>query len=324
MIARKLISQTLSSLSISDTDSIGVGVSGGADSSALLIALSKIYHGDRSKQVHVIVVNHQLQKATDQVSQDVATAAQSLGFSAHIVPVDIIDTRNGAEQDARTARYQAFEKVQENENLSLILLGHTKHDQAEQVLLGMLRGSGTRSLSGIPEVRGSYARPFLNGLTREETQNVCKENNFTYWNDPHNNLTKYRRVAVRKLLQNVEKETGQSIIEPLVRTAKISAEDANALDFFAATVYASAENTSWLIETFKNSPVAIRKRIYRKKLLSIGAPSESITYELLERVEELVGNWQGQGEIAFANGYQVSRKSNSLVFAKNNTEEKLL
>lgn len=314
MIARSLIREALEGIGVDASDNIGIGVSGGADSSALLIGLSTLYRNERANQIHVLIVNHQLQEETDTVSQKVADYALSLGFTAHILPVNVSETSNGAEYDARIARYEAFEKVRESENLKAILLGHTKSDQAEQVFLGLLRGSGTRSLAGIRQVRDHYVRPFLNGLSRKDTETVCSENEYDFWSDPHNDLKKYRRVSIRQMISSVEKDTGQCIVDPLVRTAKISSEDADALDYFTDLNFDLAEADGWSIDFLKNLPVAIRKRLYRKKMLALGAPSDSLNFELIERIDLFLTDWKGQGEVCFPGDHRVGRNGRQIVF----------
>lgn len=314
MVARRLIKDTFSVFKVSEDAAIGVAVSGGADSSSLLLGLSTIYRGDRAKLVHVLTVDHQLQAETAKVSEDVARFAESLGFNSHVEKVTVQKSRDGAESDARNARYSALTNLAKRYSLSAVLLGHTKNDQAEQVFLGLLRGSGTRSLSGIPEQRGIFLRPFLTGLSREETEKICRENGYSYWRDPHNELKKYRRVALRKLISSVELETGQSIVDPLVRTAQLSKEDADALDLLAKSAEKRMIESNWSVESLLAEPVAIRKRLYRGKLLSKGVIAEKLNFTLLERIEEMLTNWHGQGPIDAGNSIRVTRKDGKLVF----------
>jgi len=312
MVARKAI---LASLRGTDkTSNIGFGCSGGADSLALLAALSTIYHGDFSRQVHVIIVDHQLQEITSEISKNVSSLAKSYGFTPVIIPVDIASTSDGMESDARKARYNAFEEAIQKYSLKSFLIGHTKTDQAEQVFLGLLRGSGTRSLAGIRENRGIYKRPFLNSMSREDTQKVCEENNLDYWCDPHNDVLEYKRVSVRKMIKNVEKSTGQDIVNPLVRTAQISAEDAEALDFYAEMAYEKAEQSDWTIEVLSKMPVAVRKRIYRTKMIAMGTKTDTVGFDMVNKVDDFIVNWHGQKHICASNNVRIKRVKNKLVF----------
>lgn len=312
MIARKAVKSALNG--VSEASNVGFGCSGGADSMALLFALSKLYKKDRAKQVHVVIVNHQLQKVTDEISQKVAEFAESFGFNAHIVPVDIVSTGNGMESDAREARYTVFQNMIEKYNLQAFLIGHTKTDQAEQVFLGMLRGSGLRSMSGIREKRDVFIRPFLNVLSRKDTQKVCEENNYDYWCDPQNDSTDYRRVVVRKMISDVEKNTGQDIVGSLARTAQMNAEDAEALEFYTNMAFGKVIESDWDIQVLSSVPAAVRKRLYRKMIIELGAKSDTVGFDMTNRVDDFIVDWHGQKEIYFSNGVRVSRMGKKLVF----------
>lgn len=312
MKARMAVKNSISHLD--PNSSIGVGCSGGADSSAILFALSSMYRGSKASKIHVLIIDHQLQEITAEVSKNVAETALRLGFTPHIIPVSITTTNSGAESDARTARYEAFEKAADDYNLSAILIGHTKNDQAEQTFLGMLRGSGTRSLSGIRETRGIYHRPFLNSLSRADTQKVCEENNYDYWCDPHNDHLMYKRVGIRKMIKTVEETTGTSIVDPLVRTAQISAEDADALDFYTDMSYTSIESKNWDVKELSKIPTAVRKRIYRKKMSELGGKTDALTFEITNRIDDFIADWHGQKEVCVSNGIRVSRVNGKIVF----------
>ena len=312
LLARKAVKTALQGLS--GDAPVGFGCSGGADSAALLFALSTLYKKERAGLVHVVIVDHQLQSITSEISQRTAELAGSFGFNAHIIPVDIVPTKEGMESDARKSRYNAFETVIQEEKLEAFLIGHTKTDQAEQVFLGMLRGSGTKSMSGIPYRRGVFVRPFLNDLSREDTQKVCEENNYDYWCDPHNDSTDYRRVIVRKMISGIEKETGQGIVDSLVRTSQINAEDSEALDFYADSAYKSIEDAGWEIEELLKLPLAVRKRLYRRKMIEMGAITEDIGFNIINRVEEFLTNWKGQKALYASNGVRVERKNGFLNF----------
>lgn len=314
MIAKNAIQDRLSHL---DTDAhIGIGCSGGADSMALLLGLSKVYTQDRAKQVHVVIIDHQLQAETAIVAENTAEAAERFGFHAYIVTINVPETSQGAEADARAARYTAFENMITQHKLQAFLTAHTKNDQAEQVFLGLLRGSGVRSLAGIPEQRGVYIRPFLHALSREGTETVCLENKLSYWNDPHNTSPKYQRVNIRKMIQDTEDYARQSIVDPLSRTAQMSAEDADALDMYTAFAYHNLEQAGWSIHVLKNIPAAVRKRAYRKKLIETGVNTDSVSFELTNRVDAFVTDWRGQGKISFSNNVVTFREYNALQFVK--------
>jgi Predicted ATPase of the PP-loop superfamily implicated in cell cycle control len=116
---------------------------------------------------------------------------KELGIECNVVKVSV-EITEGLEASARKARYGALDNLQAD----AIFLGHTHNDQAENVLLGLARGSGTRSLSGMADVNGKYIRPFLT-ITRVQTESACNEIGLIPWNDPHNKDSQFARVRVR-------------------------------------------------------------------------------------------------------------------------------
>ena len=315
MLARSAIKNFLKNTP--DTAPIGIGCSGGADSLALLAGLSTIYRNRRSQQVHVVIIDHQLQSVTAEVAQTTADYAKAYGFIPHIVQVNVATTKEGVEAAARTARYDAFETIIKQENLQKFFLAHTMNDQAEQVLLGLLRGSGTRSLSGIRETRDTYARPFLNSLTRSDTEAVCFEANLDYWNDPHNQSEEYARVVARQFLTEMSGKLKQDFVRPLAKSAQISSEDSEALDFYVLKEYSHFEAShSWSVADIEALPKSVRVKLYKLKLSEMGSHTDSLTFLLLNRVDEFVTDWRGQKEVNFSNGVAVARKNNEIIFQK--------
>ncbi|MEY3920157.1 MAG: hypothetical protein RLZ15_951, partial [Actinomycetota bacterium] len=137
---------------------------------------------------------------------------KQLSIPCSIIKVNV-ELKDGLEASARRARYEALTNFAQGNNASAVLLGHTKDDQAETVLLGLARGSGARSLSGMAQVNGIFERPFLE-ITREQTVAACKELNFQVWNDPHNDNSDFLRVRVRKnVLPIMESELGPGFLE---------------------------------------------------------------------------------------------------------------
>jgi tRNA(Ile)-lysidine synthase len=216
------------------------------------------------------------------------------------------------EASARRARYAALNEIAESVNAVAIFLGHTKDDQAETVLLGLARGSGTRSLSGMAERIDRYRRPLLL-ITRSQTEAACREIGIKFWNDPHNQSMEYARVRVReKVLPLMEGEIGPGIADALTKSAKLLRDDADALDEWADEVFAELDSNELEIEMLVRLPRAIRSRVIRKAIYLAGAPSGSLSAEHIEPVEALITAWKGQGPISLPGGVTVSRISGRL------------
>jgi tRNA(Ile)-lysidine synthase len=216
-------------------DSAIVAVSGGADSLALAYALIK-ESPNLAITLIAVTVDHQLQTGSGDQAKKVQEQLKSMGYQEVIIEKVSVVEKSGVEADARTARYAALDAIAHAYGASKIFLGHTRDDQAETVLLGLARGSGTRSLSGMATVNGKYARPFLQ-LTRLQTVAACDEAAITPWSDPHNTNEKFSRVRVRnKVMPVMEEEIGPGIAAALARSAAILRDDADALDEMAQAV----------------------------------------------------------------------------------------
>ena len=306
---RSAVRECLSGCSAGDT--VLVAVSGGADSLALAAALVP---ESKSALINLVgvTIDHQLQKNSSEQATKVFAQLSELGISQiEIVKVDV-EMVDGLEASARRARYAALDAVAEKLNANLIFLGHTLNDQAESVLLGLARGSGARSLSGMARCTGKYCRPLLE-ITRSETLAACTENNLTPWIDPHNSDSQFARVRVRTdALPKLEESIGPGITEALARSADLLRDDADALDGWAVQVAAELDLADLEITALADLPKAVRTRLLRMAIYAAGAPMGSITADHVASVEAFVTSWHGQGACSLPGGVKVSRISGRL------------
>ena len=214
-----------------------VACSGGADSLALAAAaafvLPRLGH-----PVGMITVDHGLQPGSADRAADVVTWARKAGFDpAEVVTVDVTGP-GGPEAAARDARYQALVAAAHQHGAGTVLLGHTRDDQAETVLLALARGAGPRGLSGMPPARTvggvTLLRPFM-AVSRAQTRAACTAADLRPWDDPHNVDPAYARARVRAgLLPALVETLGMGVVDNLARTAAMIAADAALLDRLAA------------------------------------------------------------------------------------------
>ena len=292
-------------------DSAIVAVSGGADSLALAYVLIK-EAPNLAITLIAVTIDHQLQSGSGDQAKKVQEQLKAMGYLEVIIEKVSVVEKSGIEADARTARYAALDAIAHAYGASQIFLGHTRDDQAETVLLGLARGSGTRSLSGMATVNGKYARPFLQ-LTRLQTVAACVEAEITPWNDPHNANEKFSRVRVRnKVMPVMEEEIGPGIAAALARSAAILRDDADALDEMAQAVISRVDLSDLDCAALAELPRAIRSRILRAAIYAAGAPSGSVSADHLSGVEALVTSWRGQGEASLPGGVKVARISGRL------------
>ena len=292
-------------------DKVLVAVSGGADSLALASAILK-----ESKEFAItpiaVTSDHQLQSGSGAQAERVEKQLKERGYGQVIIKKVVVTTESGLEAGARDARYQALSTCASQEKATKVFLGHTRDDQAETVLLGLARGSGTRSLSGMAIENGIYIRPLLQ-ITREETVAACKEIGLEPWNDPHNGNTEFSRVKVRKeVLPVMEEKLGPGIAAALSRSAGILRDDADALDEIAAAEIAGLNLADLDCDHLSTLARAIRSRVLRAAFYAAGAPSGSITADHLASVEALVTSWHGQGALSLPGGVKVERISGRL------------
>ena len=286
-----------------DSGPILVAVSGGADSMALAVLAAEVQRVT-GVRCGAIVLDHQLQAITAPVAERTAEICRNLGLDPVVQKaITVAETSEGLEADARHARYDAFVKLAHQERATGVLTAHTANDQAEQVLLGLARGSGTRSLSGIrherlhhvagyPPVR--IGRPLL-WLTRTDAENICAWAGIAYFNDPMNDDESIARIRVRKrllpALTDPKQGLGAGVFTGLVRTAALAADDADLLEqqaqeTFCALAVVAADQVRFDLSSLQKTHPAILRRVLALAVQHCGGSQPS--YERLQALQELV------------------------------------
>ncbi|AQA12617.1 tRNA lysidine(34) synthetase TilS [Streptomyces samsunensis] len=300
--------------------------SGGADSMALASALA--FEAPRAGlRAGGVTVDHGLQQGSDARAAEVADRMRALGLAPVEAIAVAVGRGGGPEAAARDARYTALDAAAERHGATAVLLGHTRDDQAETVLLGLARGSGIRSLSGMAWVSGTggrYRRPFLQ-LDRHTVREACLAQSLPVWDDPHNVDPSYTRSRVRhEALPILEKALGKGVVEALARTAQLSRDDADALDAWAARAEADVMTTAPAaaggaqavhLDTvgLRGLPTAVRRRVLRRAAIAAGAPAGSLFARHIEEVDRLITGWRGQRAINLPGRVEVRREGGRLV-----------
>lgn len=296
-------------------ETVVVAVSGGADSMAL--ASAAIFEGAK-KSLRVIgaTVDHGLQVGSDEVAAVVAERLSAMGISATAtikVAVDDLD-RVGPEGAARNARYAALDQYADHVEARLTLLGHTRDDQAETVLLGLARGSGGRSIAGMRRAFGRYRRPILD-VGRDDTITACQVEGITVWEDPHNVDPGYARVRVRRaVLPVLEDQLGPGIAKALARTADQLRSDMAFLDDVAALEWSGTLAGELPVAALAEYPIAIRSRVLRLAAVDAGAIDTELTYDHVMALNELIENWHGQKWIDLPGHIRAVRRGSLVTF----------
>lgn len=263
--------------------------SGGPDSAALTAAL--VTQAPRlGLRAGVLTVDHGLQPGSSDRAGAVADWARRSGAD----PVEVLRVTVGAvggpEAAARTARYAALEEAADRLGAAVVLVGHTRDDQAETVLLGLARGSGTRSLAGMAPRNGRYRRPFLD-IARATTVAAAAAERLPVWDDPHNSDPAYTRVRVRTAaLPTLERTLGPGVAAALARTAGLLRDDADALDLWAerAARAATGSDGSLLVAALVGLPAAVRRRVLLAAARTAGCPAGALTARHVRGLDDLI------------------------------------
>ncbi|MHA6762260.1 tRNA lysidine(34) synthetase TilS [Streptacidiphilus sp. PAMC 29251] len=299
-----------------DAPLVLVACSGGADSMALAAATA-FEAAKLGLRAGAVTVDHGLQRGSTSRAVEVAGRLRALGLD----PVDALGVSvgraGGPESAARDARYAALDSAAEKYGASVVLLGHTRDDQAETVLLGLARGSGPRSLSGMAAATGRYRRPFLD-LDRAITRQACAVLDLPVWDDPHNTDPAYTRARVRhEVLPVLEKHLGGGVVEALARTARLFRDDADALDAWAVQAEAEATTPEGLdVTRLAALPPAVRRRVLRRGAIRAGSPPGDLFARHLEVMDHLVTDWHGQGPLHLPGAVELRRRSGRLAFRR--------
>jgi tRNA(Ile)-lysidine synthase len=289
-----------------------VACSGGADSLALAGALA--FEAARSgHRAGGLSVDHGLQEGSAERARTVVRTLEGLGLAPAETLTVQVGVRGGPEAAARQARYEALGEAAARLDAT-VLLGHTLDDQAETVLLGLARGSGARSLAGMPASKGPYRRPLLD-LDRATVRRACLAMGLEPWDDPHNDDPSYARVRVRhEALPVLERVLGPGIARALARSAAQLRADADALDDLAERYLAGQDVRDITTEGLAELPGAVRTRVLRRLAVAAGSPPGALAAVHIDEVDRLVTAWHGQLHVDLPGGVRAYRRCGRLLF----------
>ena len=274
------------------TAPVVVGCSGGADSLALLVLAV-----DAALDPIAVHVDHGVRDGSAAEADTVAEAAARLGarFDARRVSVN---RGPNLEARARTARYDALECARAEHGASAVLVGHTADDQAETVLLNLLRGSGSSGLAGMPSRRGHIVRPLL-GIRRAELRALCAQRGLVPVSDPSNQDLSFRRNRIRhEVIPLLEGVAGRDLTPILVRQAEVLRTESDFLDGVARAAWPGEAGAR--ARDLAALPRALARRAVRCWL---GQPRPS-----LEEVDEILAVASGERRaVDLAGGRRVHR-----------------
>jgi tRNA(Ile)-lysidine synthase len=310
---RNKISRTLTDYGmVAPGDFVVTAVSGGPDSICLLDCLNALSHEFRITLV-VAHFDHGLRPHEDPAETSfVRGFAESLNlpFVANASPPEI-SPKGSEEEQARTARYEFLEDVRRQTGAHRIALGHTMDDQAETVLMRLLRGSGTSGLAAIPPVRGkSIIRPMIR-VCRREVLAYLAARHLNYRMDSSNTGTRYLRNRIRLELMPLLTNYQPRLVERLANTADIVRADDECLDSIAVAWIdehrpADGNSPQIPISRWKLLHPALRMRVLRQLITRTGS-LRRIDTRHLKAIERLAESPSPQGYIDLPGGTTVRR-----------------
>ncbi len=308
-------------------DSVLVCVSGGPDSVALLYIILSLAQRF-SLRVGVAHLNHCLrQKDSDDDAEFVAFLARKFDLPCYIKKEDVNKYRHekklSLEEAARIVRYRFFESVAEKYIFNKIALGHNADDNAELVIMHLLRGSGPLGISGIPPVRdGKIIRPLMK-LTKSEILEFLTINELKFVLDKSNFDERYLRNRIRhRLIPHLKSSYNKKIVETINRFASIVSSEEEWVDDLINSMFnkfvLTAENNSVALSIFSINElhIAARRRIIRKAIAEIKGNLRRISFSHIDSIISLLNSGPASGYIDLPDRIRIKRDGDIITFLR--------
>ncbi|MCT4620717.1 MAG: tRNA lysidine(34) synthetase TilS [Marinisporobacter sp.] len=288
-------------------DGIVIGVSGGPDSMTLLHLLYRIRE-EYDLNLYAVHLNHQFRgKEADEDAEYVRKFCENIGIKSFIFSENITTYSNEKgitfEEAGREIRYKLFHEVMKDMKANKIAVAQNMDDQAETLLMRLMRGSGVEGLSAIDYVReDKIIRPILD-ITREEIESYCRKYDLHPRIDKTNLEAVYTRNRIRlELIPYIEEHFNRNIKQVLARTTNLIKEDKDFLNLSAEEAYrklTKKENSEIIIckEAYERQHIAIKKRILRKAIFEIQGDLKDIQNKHIQKVLNLIQYGQVGGHI---------------------------
>ncbi|HKS11149.1 MAG TPA: tRNA lysidine(34) synthetase TilS [Pyrinomonadaceae bacterium] len=321
-------------------ETVVVGISGGADSTALLLALHELRSANKlSTNICVAHLDHKLRPTSAQDARWVSALATKLGYKSVIGRSKVAEiaraNNDNLEQAARQARYAFLERTAKRKSAKYVLTAHTMDDQAETVLMRLMRGSAGAGLGGMEAMRPlapnspiKLVRPLL-WARRVDTESYCRFRKTEYLTDETNSDPALSRVRVRQQLLPLMQSFNNRIVEALSRTAAQLREDRAVLFNGAdellqrASVSGGDEEGETKapplnVKLLANEPPALRRRALRQWLSEARGSARRLEMVHLLAVEKLLEGDAGGRTVELPGGGRVRRSKNRLEFESEN------
>ena len=293
---------------------IVVGVSGGPDSVCLLDTL---YHLQKKYELEIIMahVNYGL-RGKDSEKDEQLVKKLATKYSLPFEKIRITNYKlQITENNFRNIRYDFFEKVAKKHEASAIAVGHNLNDQAETVLMRVLRGTGLRGLGAIKFKNGNIIRPLLN-IPRKEILTHLRKNKLPFRIDKTNLGTDFTRNKIRnKLLPYIVKEYNPNIEEVLYKLSQSAADDYDFITRFSREWLEA--NKSLQVSRLGNLHPAIQREVLRLAIEKHNPSLREIDSAHIEEIRKIVRSGKGKRQILKLKGLKIERKGDRLLISHN-------
>ena len=304
-------------------DRLLVGVSGGPDSMALLHLLSRLAP-DLKIKLGVAHLNHCLRGASaDRDAEVVRLAAQALDYPFHLARSHVLKVKEklglSLEEAARRVRYAFFKKTMSNAGYNKLALGHQSNDNAEQMLMALLRGTGPRGLSGITPVRQAcIIRPLINA-SRSQIETFVAQAGITCVLDASNHDRRFVRNRIRHHLlpllasdYNPRIEANLNQLADVMRTEEDWIEGITAAEYKKAVLTRTKGTITLSAQTLSQTHPALVRRLVRKALADLTGTLRRITFSHVQSVLHLLTDGRGVKELHLPGGIRARRADRRL------------
>lgn len=226
---------------IEKNDNIIVGVSGGPDSMCLLNILNKLKEQLEIK-ITVAHINHMIRKEADEETKYVEDYCKMNNIPCFVKRINVLEKASndkiGTEEAGRKARYDFFEEIAKKVNANKIATAHNANDNAETVLMNIIRGTGSSGLKGIEPIRdGRFIRPLIE-CERVDIETYCNENKLEPKIDKSNFENTYTRNKIRNILiPNIKQEFNPNIIHSLNKMSELLKEENEFIEQYVEDVW---------------------------------------------------------------------------------------
>jgi tRNA(Ile)-lysidine synthase len=287
-----------------------LGVSGGPDSTCLLDIFFKLQKKYKL-ELSIAHINYGLRGADSaQDEKFVKTLAKKYNLSLKIFKTKIGE-KNKSEEKLRDIRYDFFEKLRKEKKFDLIAVAHNADDQAETVLMRVIRGTGLAGLSAMQTKNEKIIRPLL-GIFRKEIITYLKENKLSYRIDKTNLQSIYLRNKIRnKLIPYLEKNYNPNLKQILSKSAQTFSEDYAVIK--EITQKAWLENKTLSVKKILALPIAIQKRVLQKALAQKRPKNSHQNFIHSEEIIKSLKSTKNKNQIVNHAGLKMTRYGDKII-----------